>query len=346
MLYCTDLHARGNNPRARMDDYQEAMRRKLIEIDEISCQHQCQAVLFGGDLTHSPDAAPSVINALIRSLRRFSVPIYGIAGNTHDVWGDNVSTLPRTALGVVEAAGLIKLLWPGDALMLEEEDGFKVQITGQHYHAEIDRRYRAFDYCVAPSEATGWDEWKHWRRPDARWAIHMVHGMLRTRPLHHSVPVTLVADVLSETSADITLSGHDHGGYGIVRQGNKIACNPGAIMRGTAAREEIARTVQVALIELTADSCDVQLIPLQSAAPGPDVLDRSHIDQAIEREQALEEFIEAVRKGGHFEALDVVGVIQRIADNQGVSPEVRAEALARVEAAQEAIGAGAAEEVA
>jgi DNA repair protein SbcD/Mre11 len=344
LLFFTDLHARGDNPRARRDNYPQAMFAKLAEIRDLATAHGVAAVLFGGDLTHSPDAGDGIKGDLIRTFRSWPVPIYGVWGNTHDIWGDHPATLRRTALGVVAAAGCINLLQPGEAVLLNE-DGMQVQITGQGYHEEMDRRDWRRDYVVYPP-GVAWapEGHQHWRLPESCWAIHIVHGMLRTEPLMEGIPVTLVRDVLNETSAHVTLSGHDHLGYGVQSRPDRVgywACNPGATMRLTAAREEIERPVRVALITLTEDSCSVELIPLASAAPGPDVLDRTQIERAAARKGALDQFMEDVRTGGDFEAIDVRGVVERIAANKGVDAAVRQEALDRVAAAQEAEARGA-----
>lgn len=337
LLYFTDLHARGTNPRARTDDYTAAMFRKLAEIKALAEAHQVKAVLFGGDLFHAPDAADSVKGELIRFLRTFPVPIIGVWGNTHDIWGDNPATLGRTALGVVEASEAIHLLKPGEPYLIEE-DGLKIQITGQGYHEHMDRRDWRLDYCVyhqgSPLAPEGH---QHWRSPDVTWAIHIVHGMLRTEPLMDGVPVTIVQDVLDTTQANITLSGHDHLGFGVKGELTKLACNPGALMRLTADRKEIDRPVQVALITLS-DTCKIELLPITCAAPGPEILDRTHIERAEARGNAMDQFMASVKTGGDFEAIDVAGVVERIAANKNVAAEVKAEAIQRVRMAQEEIG--------
>lgn len=335
LLFLTDIHARGTNPRARTDNYQEAMKRKLAEVRHLAQEHGCKAVLFGGDLTDTPDVSESVMGDLIRDLLAFPVPIYGVWGNTHDIWGDEPATLRRTALGVVAAAEAIRLLEPGAPVVLEE-DGVRVQVTGQGYHQAMDRRDWRLDYCV--TRGAGSPEQLHCRPEDVRWAIHIVHGMLRTEPLMAGIPVNLVDNVIRETAADITLSGHDHLGYGVVEQYGRIACNPGALMRLTAAREEITRPVQVALITLTATECRVELIPLKSAAPGDEVLDRSKLDADKARKTALEDFSANIAVGGQFEALDMVAVVERVASNRHVTLAVKTKALGYIHQAIEAAG--------
>lgn len=338
LLYTNDWHVKGTNPRSRKDNYTEALRRKVAEVRNLASVHDCKAILFGGDLTDTPDISESVMGDLIRDLLAFPVPIYGIWGNTHDIWGDNPATLRRTALGVVAAAEGIRLLEAGAPVVLEE-DGIRVQVTGQGYHAEMDRRDYRLDYCVYPEGSPiAPDGHQHWKSPDSTWAIHIVHGMLRTEPLMAGVPVTLVNDVLDNTSANVTLSGHDHNGFGVKGELARLACNPGALMRLTAAKEELTRPVQVALIALTTTFCTVELIPLQSAAPGDEVLDRSKLDADKARKSALEDFSANIAVGGQFEAMDMATVVERVAGNKNVAAAVKAKALAYIHQAIEAAG--------
>lgn len=335
-LFMTDIHARSTNPRARKDNLLETMFLKLDEVRQLGIEHGVTAYLFGGDLTDKPDTPYSVTGALIRSLMQFPAPIYGVAGNTHDIWGDNILTVQRTALDVVQAAGCIDLIEPGKARMFEGK-GFTVQVTGQHYHKEMDRRDFRMDYCVTRDPES--PDRMHYRTGDVRWAIHIVHGMLTAEPLMEAIHHTLVEDVLANTMADITLSGHEHKGYGVVEAHGRTACNPGALVRLFADRKEMERTVQVALITLTADSCKVELIPLQSARPGDEVLDRSHIDTANAKNMAMERFIADVHQGGDFEALDIPSIIERMAANKGVPAAVLQEAIERVHVATEELSA-------
>ena len=44
----------------------------------------------------------------------------------------------------------------------------------------------------------------------------MVHGMLLDRPFIKGIPYTLIEDI-KDTLADITLSGHYHGGFKLLK---------------------------------------------------------------------------------------------------------------------------------
>ncbi|MDP2661238.1 MAG: metallophosphoesterase [Dehalococcoidia bacterium] len=347
LLYCTDLHARGDNPKARLDSYQEAMWRKVSEVFDLSRQHRCKAILFGGDLTHLPDVSKSVERDLISLLRQSPCPIIGISGNSHDVWGGNADTLRRTALGVVEAAGCIQLIWPDDPAIVEE-DGVTVQVSGQPFHPYLDRRDFRLDYCVLPANhrnVEGYEEYQHYRDPNVQWCIHMIHGMLRTRPLMNA-PITVVQEVLKHTAADITLSGHDHGGFDPVWHEGRVACNPGALMRGAADEEHIERTVQALLLSFTPQTFTLDLIPLQSAAPGAEVLSRAHIEAEKAKIIAREAFMQGIQAGGDFKVLDLAGVVDRIATNKGTPDRIRALTMEYLTRAREQMAGGDDEEAA
>lgn len=338
LLHFTDLHWRGDTPRSRKDNYQQAGSRKLAEVRELAVKHNCAAVLFTGDTTHTPNLDKGPEGDLNREIQAFPRQIYGIIGNTHDVWGDNPAMLRRTTLYVV-AKGMMQLVHPGAPVVIEE-DGVRVQLTGQHYHEHIDRRDWRMDYCVYPEgDPSAPEGHEHWRLADVDYAIHMVHGMLRTEPIMEGVPVTIVDDVLAETHADITISGHDHKGYGIQYRDKRFACNPGALMRLTAGRDDIDRTVQVALYTLTKTECSGVLIPLKSAAPADEVLDRTRIEVEKIQKGAQEAFIAGLKTGGDMQSLDLRAIVEDMAANRHMPERVRVEALRRVAEAQSELAA-------
>ncbi|MDJ1630995.1 hypothetical protein QNN00_14240 [Bacillus velezensis] len=115
--------------------------------------------------------------------------------------------------------------------------------------------------------------------------------------LDHTPPFdrfTLIKDV--ETTADLVLTGHDHTGYGIYeRADGKTFVNCGAICRLSASQTEITRKIEVLLIDIQNRKYDLELIPLQSAKPGEEILDRSAIEREQERQYAMEEFASLIQ---------------------------------------------------
>lgn len=130
-------------------------------------------MLHGGDIFDRPDIAPSLVRDFILLVDKYSLPIYAVAGN-HDVFGQNPLTLNRNMLGLLDGAGLIKLINPGEKLYFKENNK-KIQLTGQHYFYGIDADDEKRSYVVR-------------KDPDVDFAIHVVHGMLLEKPFLRAWP--------------------------------------------------------------------------------------------------------------------------------------------------------------
>ena len=130
----------------------------------------------------------------------------------------------------------------------------------------------------------------------------MVHGMLLDKPFIKGIPYTLIEDIVN-TKAHITLSGHYHSGFGIVKTHDKYFINPGSLVRITNSLIEVDRIPKVALIDLGED-IHVELLQLKSAAKGIDVLDRKEIENHIFKSERLFEFKQSVDTAVNFEKLE------------------------------------------
>ncbi|MFZ5817843.1 MAG: metallophosphoesterase family protein [Bacillota bacterium] len=341
ILYLTDTHIRGTSPRSRLDDLPAALKAKLEEVVSLARRHQVAAILHGGDLFDRPDVAPAVALEFLRVLMQAPCPIYGIAGN-HDVYGFNPGTVPRTMLGLFDGFQLFRLLRPGEKAWIEQE-GLKVQVTGQEFHAELDRRNPVLDYCVVPEGVGGS---LHERSPAADFAIHLTHGMLLERPFFEGSAHTLLDAVMAQTVADVTFGGHYHPGWSkLYEVDGRLFINPGALVRLGNQAADYRRPVQVVLLTLErGQPVRAELIPLASARPGEEVLDRSQQESQMARERALADFIQGIGDASQFEVLEVQAIMERIAENGGVPARVKSEALRRLGLAQEELARGGEEE--
>lgn len=344
LLYVTDTHIRGTTPQHRLDDFPRTLLAKLTEVVDLARRHQVTAILHGGDLFDRPDVAPSVAREFLAPLRAAPCPIYGIAGN-HDVFGHNPETLMRTMLGLFDGFGLYRLIRPGEPIMLSE-GSMQVQISGQEFHYDMDRRDPVLDYCLLPSgDPAAPPEHRHWRDPAARWAIHMTHGMLLEQRFMEGVSHTLLDSVIGRTVADITLCAHYHPGFSrLIAQDGRWWVNPGALVRLGAGAADVRRRPAVALLELTPAELRLETLPLASAPPSEEVMDLSHLTAAAQRAQAMADFLQEVRAAGDFQELELTRILEQIAGNAGVPPEVKAEALRRIAQAQELLAQGELEE--
>lgn len=318
LLFLTDTHIRGTTPRNRMDNFPETIERKLNEIKQIIKEHNIDYVLHGGDLFDRPDVSISITSHFSKILNSFGVPIYIIVGN-HDVYGHNPDTVNRSMLGLLDVLNVVRLIKKDEVVYLNK-DGIKVQLTGQPYVYNIDHEGYRSHYIVKEVSS------------DVDYSIHMVHGMLLNKPFIQGIPYTLIDDIKS-TKADITLCGHYHTGFGVLNVDGKYFVNPGSLVRITNSLREINRMPKVAIIEL-GSSIDIQLIELKSALKGEEVLNRDEIENHIYKNEILFEFKQTIEGTINFDKLDINEILVEVSNAEGVSEEVKEEALRRISNSQ------------
>ncbi|MTI95209.1 MAG: DNA repair exonuclease [Firmicutes bacterium] len=323
-----DIHWRGTNPRARTDHYVGALTLKLLEIEELSREHNAP-VIQTGDIFNSPNTAWWVVGELIRILNYFNNPIITIPGN-HDIFGSNLASVARTPYGLMQMIGEIN-----DAC----RDGFVwqscpgpppwVRITGHGYTAETDTPAGANQFMAPELPA-------HRDQPTAK--IHIVHANLMHSSPGHDMRHTLIDQV--ETNADVVISGHYHPGFGVHRREDGVLfVNPGALARTAASASDLTREVQVALLTVDKDGrCDAELVPLLSARPGHEVLSREHLDAAEEREERIADFLGLLAEEGAARFMEMQEIIEDISARDKLPEVVKKEALRRLSMAKEALG--------
>lgn len=310
-LFTGDWHLRGTNPRNRIDDYKASVLDKLEEVFAIARENEVDAILTPGDTWDRPEVSIGVLLEFADELQELQsvkeIPIITTPGN-HDIYGCNVNSYYRTSLRLLE------LLVPNFRVLCGEglcEFFGDVSISAAPYDMQMDRD----GYGYSPHGETC-----------HRYNIHIAHGML----LDHVPPFeryTLIKDV--KTKADLVLTGHDHTGYGVYRRADGVIfCNPGSLTRLSASAAEMERKVQVALIKADCKGIEVELIPLQCAKPGSEVLDRSGIEAEQQRRYAMEEFAALIQTGaGNQVILNVDDIVATIAKQESLAPEVVAKTL-------------------
>lgn len=323
LLFLTDTHHRGTTPQNRLDNFPATQRAKLQEVLGLVERHGVDFVLHGGDFWDTPFPALNVCGEVLEVYQNCKAPIYAIAGN-HDLYGHNLQTLPRTMLGFLARLGVINLLAPGEVICLKK-DGLQVQLTGQSFHHELDRRDPVLDYCVAKGPCD--------------FAIHMVHGLLAHQSLGEVIRHTAV-DRIVETEADLTLVGHYHLGFPALEVNGRHFLNPGALVRVNNHPTEMARRPQVLLIDLSGGDITYDFIPLTAALPGEAVLDRSQVEAQVAREERLAQFVQEVTVAGEYHGLSIEEMLGEIAAKETLPAAVREEALRRIGLAQERLLAG------
>jgi len=322
-LVIGDLHWRGISPRARLDNIQEALTRKMREVFELAKKHQVLAILQPGDVTDSPGISISTLSDFIELMQELPCPFFTVPGN-HDLWGANPASLPRTPFGLLDRADYIQ-----DVAYMPyvfKTGNFEVAITGHGYNTETDTDKN--QYCNAAGVIPGLTN------PNNYCNIHLAHGMLLERSPGYDIRHTTLDEIGNLINPpQVLICGHDHSGFGFQQVGETLCINPGAICRLTAG--EVERPVQVALLQVNEDGIGVELINLQSARPGHEVLSREHLDAEAQREERMNEFLNLLADEGESKFLETREIIDGIARKEKLPKPVVKEALERLAKAQE-----------
>ena len=319
-----DWHFRGTNPRSRLDNFQEALSTKLLEVFRLAREHKASCIICPGDVLDSPNTSWGTVTSLIRLLMNSPCPILTVHGN-HDIWSGNSASKYRTPYGLISRTGF---LWDIEESEHQGDSEEYVIVTGCGFDTNTDTK---------TPEGKAQFEPQTWVIGACH--IHVVHSMLMDREPGFDIRHTLISQV--KTTANVIISGHEHTGFGIVKRESDgvLFINPGALCRLSAHVAEIERPVQVALLTVENGQATAELIPLKSARPGHEVLSREHIESAAERESRIEEFLKLLASEGEAKFLEVREIVEDIAAREAIPAEVKTEALKRIAAARERLGA-------
>ncbi len=336
-LQTNDIHFRGTNPRGRRDNYNEAIYAKVQEIFGIAQEIEAKAILVAGDVVDTAGLSLPIVTELAYLFSQSPCPILAIAGQ-HDEWGHNPDTLARTPFGMLRR---LDYIWdvsvdPFWSLTSHENKWeWGAVITGRHYDYEADD---AGDYYEVP----GIEEDSHPDIVGNLVRIHLAHGLIVERAPGFDMRCTPLDQV--KTTADVLCVGDYHPGIGIRKVGNTTVINPGALGRLAANASDIERPVQITRIDVYENgSVEASLIPLTSARPGHEVLDRSQIEAQAERNERMDTFLALLANTGEQRYLETQEIVNNMAAQEKLPETVKAEALKRIAAAQERLkGRGAA----
>lgn len=308
ILFMGDRHNSETVPKSRIDDYYESCKAKDEEIISIAKANDVKLILHAGDFWTDADRklGNEFVGKIARRWLGAGVPIVGIAGN-HDLLGNNEGSLPSTTAGLLSSLGIFKTLLTGEVMMLEDGDT-SIAVTGVNYHKGMDKKEFLSDY-VLPE-----------KRGDLH--IHIAHGMLSPKSLGKIIRHTTI-DEIKNTAADVTLCGHDHIGFGIVDYNNKLFINPGAVVRMTCDKREMSRTVSVVLLTINEGKISAEMIPLKSAKPASEVLDRSEVEAENEKQRYKDFVRSGVEKLNLGSTVSVSEVLEEIYAEESVPQEIR-----------------------
>jgi len=205
----TDTHMSASRPAGRVGDYVGDVDRKLQEVADIANEVGVSAVLHAGDIFHSPAPAFSAVVRFLNFLEKIGeARLISIPGS-HDLFGNNLDSLYRTAIGFLDRVGMIELL------------------------------------CSATKNTTRVEPFTIGARSSRVSGIELVHDVVLPTP-ELVGEYTLLSDY--KTMARIVIVGHYHGGYDLITVNGVTFVCPGSLVRTVAQKSEMVRRPRVAII--------------------------------------------------------------------------------------------------
>jgi len=109
ILLLSDIHFLTKTPSGRIDDIFETQMDKFTQICNIYSLNNCEVFLQAGDFFDSCNPSFKLMSKVIDLLQSFGINILCVAGQ-HDLYMHSLKSIDKTALSVLESAGVIKIL--------------------------------------------------------------------------------------------------------------------------------------------------------------------------------------------------------------------------------------------
>lgn len=232
-IFTTDIHFSSTTPASRIDDYTEAVFKKFEWVLRYAKEEKCSAVLLGGDTFNTPTQVDSIKNRIKKLIRRYDVPVYGVAGN-HDLIHYSMEELDRTSLQTLSGDDGIRLL--------EEYTNNTVTVDG----VDIIAHYFKGDFPKVEN-------------PNSIILSHTFFNTSKGDRLYTS------PEEVEECGAMFACFGHDHNMHKVKQYGGTDVVRPGALSRGSSHTENKVREISVALLNVTQGM--VEYIPVPDVKP-------------------------------------------------------------------------------
>jgi len=257
-LLLSDWHLRESIPTCRTDNFWEAQNDKTDFIIDLAKRHNIP-ILVGGDLGHKAKWSCKLLEWAIEKFK--NVEIFVIAGQ-HDLPQHQTQQWRQSGIGVLHAAGAIKFIQQPETL-----EGKNITIFPFSFGQEM----------INP------DEFKKNNK-----LIAVTHQMvIENKPLWPGQEAPKGHQLLKEfPEYDLILSGDNHLSF-ISEYKNRVLCNPGSIMRTTAA--QVNHKPRIYLWYAETNEIQVIYLPINQ-----NVISREHIGESKQKKERMDSYLKRI----------------------------------------------------
>lgn len=268
-ILTADLHIRADKPRARIDNFQEAMWRKFEFILALSDRNGACPILAAGDLGDESEWPNWLLREFIYPIATGHPKEIFVIPGQHDLPNHNIKLWPKSALGVLSAKETIYLLL---------EDPMPVNCTTDAVVAH------PFPYGVPIT------------RPEKTGAIYniamshqfVLEGKGKGWETEKGTPGLSLLKKFPEY--DLILTGDNHKPFVVEHQG-RLLVNPGSMMRTAA--DQIDHTPRVYLWYAQEKRVEPVYLPIEEG-----VLSREHLEKKKEKDDRMDAFVASLKNTG------------------------------------------------
>lgn len=300
-LYFTDSQADDRPLSFRRDDFGNTILNKFQEIINVANSHMID-IYCGGDFLDRPYITYPFLNRMFMMFRGLNTNFYLVLGN-HDIVGRNLESYERSALGILENTGVIKIL--KDPIVKE---GFKIQSIPFNE----DHQIGLYDN----SERT----------------IIISHNMIVPDPVpfEHTHPIEITPRIQDKGS--LVLSGHSHVPFDLTLPDGLRFINPGSLGRVSREPKEAERTPKFLFITLRDGSYRVEYIPVSCAPHFSTTFKAREEDKpfSILDLSDLKNIIHSTKA----QAFSISEYVKKVASDRNINKDILEESLKRISEAE------------
>jgi predicted phosphodiesterase len=256
-IVTSDIHARETNPVSRIDNYWEALKKKILWLGNVQQQHGGIPIIDCGDLFDSWKSTPTVESWLIENLPQ---PFYTVIGN-HEMPYHNINRFEKSSLNVLVKAGKVKILNWGMEKILKS-----FCIYGLNYKESSE------NYCFDKN--------------DSRKKILVIHEMVtqeKTELFESRTPEQLKKQF---PDFDLMVSGHNHKSF--IEFENKFL-SPGSFTRTSI--DQINHQPKIYFVGITNSEVTIKAV---SVPIEKDVFDIEQIEIRKQKDERIQNFVQSL----------------------------------------------------
>lgn len=229
-IICSDIHARYDQPKCRIDDFLETQIKKWIWLSGLQKKYGCP-ILCGGDLFHKSKSPSHLISLLFKYMPD---KIYTVAGN-HDLPDHSMLMYPESSIYLLNLTKKLNVVSGRESM-----PGFNIH--GFAYGKPLKNH-------------------KHYGKPKN---VALIHRYIYKDKNPHDIKGSKAIQVLKDMSDfDLIVTGDNHQPF-IKQYKGRILVNPGSLTRQTS--DQIKHKPRIYLWYAETNQIDKIYVPIDKNA--------------------------------------------------------------------------------